>query len=211
MPQACLRRRRATFADLIFFGPLGDLGDLGVIDGRPHAKDARVAKKDRFTVASHLVCDVDVSGKGVEPERRRQAPTLQGSGGVVANLLSSLGVLCVMHVPILTAEDAERAEGHKGEEQQGPRSVPPCVRRRRATLTCRETTSNPNVGAKHRRYRGTGTSSRSSWRSWRASRDAGDRRLGTASHAKNAKVAKKDRFTVASHLVCDVDVRRSRI
>jgi hypothetical protein len=48
-----------------FFGPLGDLGALGVMRSldtstASHAKNARGAKEDRFTVASHLVCDVHV-------------------------------------------------------------------------------------------------------------------------------------------------------
>ena len=52
-----------------------------------------------------IVCDVDVRRpriwNDVEPERRRQAPTLHPA---------SLRVLCVMDAPTFTAEDAERAE-----------------------------------------------------------------------------------------------------
>jgi len=125
----CVRRRRATLANLEGRRtrtsepssdatverwnrrePLGDLGALCVMHAPSHAKNAKVAKKDRFTVASHsglrrechalfyggahaqfsrksaphLVCDVDVRrwriSKDVEPERRSQAPTLQWGG-----------------------------------------------------------------------------------------------------------------------------------
>jgi hypothetical protein len=74
---------RTGVRDLMFVGPLGDLGALRVMNGSSHTEDAesaKAAKKDRLTVASHLVCDVDV-------RRRSQAPTLQRKG---------LGVLCVM-------------------------------------------------------------------------------------------------------------------
>jgi hypothetical protein len=74
-----VRRRRATFADLIFFGPFGDRG----------AKNCR-GKNRRAPVASELASDVDVSGNNVEPERRSQAPTLQRNGGIVAVLLAVL-------------------------------------------------------------------------------------------------------------------------
>jgi hypothetical protein len=85
-----------------------------VIHNPSHAKSAKVAKKDRFTVASHafgstertlmrsilprertnIVCDVDVRrwriSNDVEPERRRQAPTLQRKGGIAATRLAIL-------------------------------------------------------------------------------------------------------------------------
>ena len=56
-----------------------------------------------------IVCDVDVRRpriwNDVEPERRRQAPTLPPA---------FLRVLCVMDAPTFTAEDAERAEKDRG-------------------------------------------------------------------------------------------------
>jgi hypothetical protein len=45
----------------MFVGPLGGLGALRVMNGPSHAKSVRVAKKDRFSVASELVSDVGES------------------------------------------------------------------------------------------------------------------------------------------------------
>ena len=46
-------------------------------------------------MASHLVCDVDVRRSRIwnDSERRRQAPTLQGNGEIVAALLAILAPL----------------------------------------------------------------------------------------------------------------------
>jgi hypothetical protein len=79
-----------------------------------HAKSAKVAEDGRIPVASHLVCDGWRTWNNVEPERRRQAPTLHPCP------LGDLGALGVMNVPTLTAEDAERAEGCKAENTRTP-------------------------------------------------------------------------------------------
>ncbi len=69
-----------------------------------HAKSARVAKKDRFTIASHafgssertLVRSVLPRAHHLCVRRRRQAPTLQRRGGIVARPLVSVDALRAM-------------------------------------------------------------------------------------------------------------------
>jgi len=162
--------------------PLGDLGVLCVMNGPSHAKSAKCTKIDRLTVASHLVCDVDVRRSRVEPKRRRQAPTLQGKG---------LGELRVMNGPShaksakvaknCNEENAgsesdvcrsswrswrplrderpfSRQERKVHKDRQAHCSVAPSVRRRRAAFACRTQTSETSSDATRER-------------SWRPSRD----------------------------------------
>jgi hypothetical protein len=174
----CNERNRVL--DLTFVGPLGA---LCVMDAPTFtAEDAERAERDRITVASHLVCDVDVRRpriwNDVEPERRRQAPTLHPA---------FLRVLCVMDAPTFTAEDAERAQ----KDRFWILYSPPWRSWRPLRDACRLTPRAQRSQRTAREEQGSGSDVfRPSWRSWRAWRDAVNPTPRSDSHAKSAKGAK---------------------
>jgi hypothetical protein len=88
------------------------LAALCVMDAPSHAKSAKGAKKDRVTVASHLVCDVDVRRSGVEHVVGGKLRRYRFSDRTPPAKLTTLHPvflrgLCVTHAPTFTAEDAE--------------------------------------------------------------------------------------------------------
>jgi len=153
----------------MFFGPLGA---LCVMDAPTFtAEDAERAEKDRITVASHLVCDVDVRRpriwNDVEPERRRQAPTLHPA------FLGGLGALCVMRA--VSRQERKGRKGLQGEEQgSGSDALRSSWRSWRAwrdavNPTPRSDSHAKNAkGAKKDRF---WTLCSSPWRAWRPMRD----------------------------------------
>jgi hypothetical protein len=62
--------------------PLGDLGVLCVMHGPSHAKVAKVAKKDRFPVASELVSDVHIISRSSWVWGRSSTPHEKPAGAL---------------------------------------------------------------------------------------------------------------------------------
>jgi hypothetical protein len=73
-------------------GPLGDLGVLCVMHAPSHAKSAKVARKDRFPVASELVSDVSRrrADTNVARKVRRYSGKVQSSRVARRSLIPAL-------------------------------------------------------------------------------------------------------------------------